>query len=121
MDAFKSLHEELGDRGLLGNPGRMPGDRQEHVTVDDDGLVFYKHAVRMVFIRIQSVDTYPVGLQSVNVMLLLLPGQINIGWTGPKESSECVGVRRRNTANQCSLLLVQPHGGHGITPRAGVL
>ena len=82
------------------------------MAVNHDGLVFDKHAIGMIFIGVKAVDRHAVGFQSVDVRLLLLACQFNIGWPATEIPCEGLRKRRRDAADQRPLLLVQPHGGH---------
>ena len=110
---FERFHEVFSNGRLFGHSGRVAGNRKEHVAVNDHCLVFNKHAIGMVLIRIKTMDAHAVRFKGVDVVLLLTTCKVDVGRARAKKTSQGLGVGRRNTPNQRSLLLVQPHGGHG--------
>jgi hypothetical protein len=88
---------------------------EKDVSVNNNRLVFNKHAIGMVVVSIKNGDFNAFLAEKFAIILVLFTGEVNVGWARSKIAGKRLRIGVGNTADQSACLLVQPYGCHGCS------
>ena len=71
--ALECLGEDLGNRRLLSTSTGSTYGRQEHVAIDDDGLILHEHTIWVRWIRREFDHLHASTLEGLDVGIMLCP------------------------------------------------
>ena len=86
--------------------------REEHLAVDDDGLVFNEDAIGVAIVGFKGMNLNAVRFEGGDVGLVLGSCNLNVGWSATEVVGEGFGERFGYLTDQGLSFLVHPNGGH---------